>query len=611
MMESKRGQLKVREARIWGHLDEANLTRMMPIKSDGDGSDEELTLVDHGKARSAIVVGSRPALKTMAAARLLQDMLFRMTGAMLPVVGQLDRADGAPRLLVGPMAAVEAGVDIPHTYPENEQFVLRRVGSDIVIAGNDVSPDPKGEPDAVTAYSKVPGRGHDPVGFHGTMTAVCAFLEIHGARFYRWDDVAKYLVTPRQSSLRVASLNRTERPAFVRRSISARVDTYTPSRELWRIWNRIGGVHMAYTHNQLVPSETYRTHPEYFSLIDGKRVDPAASRKWQPCLSNTDVIRMASDLAAEEFQSSPSLLSYSLSARDNLGFCECSGCMAQPGNASNRWAAFANAVRADFDRRHSQFADRKFVFYAYWGLSSPPQNVKLSRGVQAMYIGDGCHAHTWQLPHEKCTNHRMLEKMAGWKAASPSEPVLIYDWYIPATGSGLNSQQWQKFPWFAYAKPFIDARFWQQQGAPVVNVEIDGVFDKLALHWVPYYMLARATWDPSLSADQMLQDMCATLYGTGSRTMIELFKLMESSLTEADVHTKTWRMPDPRAIYPIARRQEIAKLFEQASQQTEGDSMAHTRVRDVTMLWDAGWKTLENLKPPANDIEMYNPAVGR
>jgi hypothetical protein len=205
----------------------------------------------------------------------------------------------------------------------------------------------------------------------------------------------------------------------------------------------------------------------------------------------------------------------------------------------------------------------------------------------------------------------MLEKLAGWKAASPSEPVLIYDWYIPATGSGTNSLQWQNFPWFISAKPFTDARFWQQQGAPVVNVEIDGIFDKLALHWLPYYMVSRASWDPTLSADAMLEDLCGNLYGDASRTMMNAFRLLERSLTEADVHSRTWRLPDPNAVYPSDRRQEITGIFAQALQQTGSDSLAHARVMDVVTRWNDGWAALGKLKTPTRDVEMYNPAVGK
>ena len=360
-----------------------------------------------------------------------------------------------------------------------------------------------------------------------------------------------------------------------------------------------------------MPPALYPTHPEYFSLIQGKRVKPAPRVPWQPCISNPAVIRMASDQAAEQFSSRPGLRSYSLSPRDNTGFCECPACLAQRGNASDRWVAFANAVRRDFDRRHPEFADRKLIFYAYWALSAPPEQVKLVPGVQAMFIGDGCHAHPWQSPHDDCPNHRMLDKLAGWKAASLAEPVLIYDWYIPATGSGTNSLQWQNFPWYVSAKPFSDARFWQQQGSPVANVEIDGLFDKLSLHWLPYYMVARATWDPSLSGDQLLEDLCVTLYGGGSRSMAEFFKLMERSLTEADVHARTWRLPDPGAVYSADRRREIAGLLTRAVQQTGDDAMARARVMEVVSCWQAGWKALVTLKAPLKDVEMYNPSVGK
>jgi len=44
---------------------------------------------------------------------------------------------GVGRILLGPGAAKTVGVDIAQTYPGGERAVVKRVGKDIVIAGND------------------------------------------------------------------------------------------------------------------------------------------------------------------------------------------------------------------------------------------------------------------------------------------------------------------------------------------------------------------------------------------------------------------------------------------------------------------------------------------
>ena len=108
----------------------------------------------------------------------------------------------------------------------------------------------------------------------------------------------------------------------------------------------------------------------------------------------------------------------------------------------------------------------------------------------------------------------------------------------------------------------------------------------------------------------MLHDLCVTLYGDASETMGQVFKLMDRSLAEAEVHASTWRLPDPRAIYSQTRRCEIEQQLERATQQTVNDTKAHARVIEVVNRWSDGWRALENLKLPERTTEMYNPDVG-
>ncbi len=93
-------------------------------------------------------------------------------------------------------------------------------------------------------------------------------------------------------------------------------------------------------------------------------------------------------------------------------------------------------------------------------MSAPPERLKLAPGVQVM-LSAMLPRHTWDR-HTRMPEKKMLVKLGvGWRPHQPNR--LIYDWYIPATGS-VNEQawHWQNFPWFFSAKPFWDARFWQQ-----------------------------------------------------------------------------------------------------------------------------------------------------
>lgn len=631
---------RLREARVWGDLTDeaAPAARSGTVSSSGAMTFIGAGSTNNQKAQSFIVVSNTPSQKTMAAARLLQEMLYRMTSVRLPVVkvNDVSSRNDVSKFLVGQGAASSVGVTVPVTYPDNEMFVVRRVGGHLVLAGNDASPDTvNGDPDAMTAASSTnpinwtqPGNASDPVGFRGSMMAVCAFLETQGARFYRWDtrDSTKlpinrydkynpYFIVPTQATIGLAdgefegTLGATQTPGFKRRSLSAFVGTYTPDRELWRVWNRVGGLLMHYTHNDILedPEAAYAADPTWFCQIPfnsnttANRWNPATQSGWQLCTSNPDVINYAAQAAHAAFEESPSLMSYGLTARDNNNFCQCSVCRADPNwNRADRWVRFANAVRARMSVLYGSgyLGDRKLLFYSYDQLSSPPLYTNVASGVQAMYITDGCQSHIHNTTITSCPNYTEVRgELDDWQARSPSEPVHIYDWYIPWVMSGTASTDparlWQTMPWIRYGKAFRDAEWWQAQGAEVANVEITSSFANLAQGWLPVYFMARGQWAPQTSDadfEAMVTQLCNDLYGAGSADMRLAIRRLNALFNEADtIHGNIWKLPAPNDIVPLGDKTTIDGYFNDALSATAGDPAANARIHHLKDLWDDGW----------------------
>ncbi|OQA82316.1 MAG: Glycosyl hydrolases family 2, sugar binding domain [Lentisphaerae bacterium ADurb.Bin242] len=99
--------------------------------------------------------------------------------------------------------------------------------------------------------------------------------------------------------------------------------------ELWSRRNHIKNTtdYPAY-HNfyRIFPKDKYfKAHPEYFSLIKGKRKADAV--EGQICASNTEVIRIVAESAAAAFKNTPSLKGYSLTPNDNPYMCQCENCL--------------------------------------------------------------------------------------------------------------------------------------------------------------------------------------------------------------------------------------------------------------------------------------------
>lgn len=72
------------------------------------------------------------------------------------------------------------------------------------------------------------------------------------------------------------------------------------------------------------PSEFYDEHPEYYSLIDGKRIHERA----QLCLTNPDVLDIITERLKQAIKENPSNLIYSVSQNDWKNPCQCNKCQA-------------------------------------------------------------------------------------------------------------------------------------------------------------------------------------------------------------------------------------------------------------------------------------------
>jgi hypothetical protein len=526
--------------------------------------DGKLLFIQDGEVYAAIVIGSGASEKAQRAAQELRDFLQKMTGVRLSLIREGEDVPYERLIVVGQgKLARDAGVQPPQRYPGGEEYRLKVQGDHLFLIGNDAGD------------------------YDGTPMAVYHFLEMLGARCYRYDD-PKYLIIPKLSEVSVGvELDVVERPAFSSRSLWASADRgFEEARDLWWRWNRLGGEKLFTSHNEFIPRELFNEHPEYFAMIDGKRTNEG---EWQYCTTNPDVIRLAADAAAGFFRKNPDYRTYSLSPRDCGGFCQCPECKKldaiHGGNPAARWVIFANKVREELERRYPQYRDRHLIFYAYWYTKNPPLKIEGKEGTVAMLVGDGCHLHLWE--DVGCQrNVRWRALLSGWKSAM-AEPVAIYDWYIP----GISNRSWERFPWVAVTKPIFDQRFFLKNGVRWVYYETDHYQWCWAYRWVTYYIVARGMWSPKINPMQILLDICRNLYGKAWRTMFEYYKMLDEVTLHADVHGGTWKLPSPDLIYNDGLRRRADELLDEALAETEDDPdpLTRERVKDAVKVWREGW----------------------
>ncbi len=162
---------------------------------------------------------------------------------------------------------------------QDEQWVIKSVGSDIILNGG---------------------------GTRGALYAVYHFLEDY-CDIHWWSEYEEYI--PKASSLSISVLDAKGKPAFPYRDIYCyhETDNNHPGYVPFAIHNRLnragdrpvpielggsfnyGPPYHCHTQELYIsPKEYFKEHPEYFSLIKGKRV----AEHSQCCLTNPDVKRI-------------------------------------------------------------------------------------------------------------------------------------------------------------------------------------------------------------------------------------------------------------------------------------------------------------------------------
>ena len=226
-----------------------------------------ISLVKTGKRSGLIYLSPHASPSEKWAADQLSLFVEQMTGIRLPVTDQ------------GPISAAETAIAVGTSdvtdrlgirAPGGESCLLKTVGETLVIAG---------------------GRQR------GTMYGVFLFLERVGCRWFT-SDIARI---PKRQTLELAPIDEICSPAFEYREVFF---TEAQGKE-WSARNRLNGhfhqldasvggriQYMPFAHSfyELVPPDPYfRTHPEYFALVAGKRRGEMA----QLCLTNTEIVQLA------------------------------------------------------------------------------------------------------------------------------------------------------------------------------------------------------------------------------------------------------------------------------------------------------------------------------
>lgn len=493
-----------------------------------------------------IVVAADAAPAERHAARELRFHLERISGQRIDVVG----ASGSSkpfRIVVGKHPLVrELGVDMDCEALGSEGVRIRTVGPHLVLTGNP----------------------------RGTLYAVYVFLEEHlGCRWFTADCVT----WPMDGRIRVGDLDIAYVPPLEYRAscsygllaptFAARNRLNGPFGEAPRsaAWGgcreQYGGGH---TFGLLVPpAEYFKSHPEYFSEINGNR----CATRTQLCLTNRDVLRLVTRKVRRILRENPGLDMIWVSQNDHENYCTCPDCAAlaeREGSQSGPVLHFVNAV-ADAVAR--EFPDASLATLAYRYTRKPPRHARPRPNVIVYLCSIECE---FNRPLETAPfNRAFADDLRGWSRICSR----LYVWdYV------YNNRHFlQPFPDLEVLQPNI--RFFVRHNVKGV-LEQGNYFSRGGeLAELRTFLAAKLMWDPEYDVGRGIEEFLQAYYGDAAPFIRSyLDDVHRRAVSDPGFHMTIGSRPGAPFQAPAALAR-YGGLFERAEKSVRDDPVRRHRVR--------------------------------
>jgi len=502
------------------------------------GKRQNYELFSNGKSSYRIALGSNASESEKWAAKELQHWLKEISGAELPVQ-QLDQPYEGPQIIVGYNELIKAKTGAHAPADLDESFRYCNSGSDILIYGGKM---------------------------RGTMYGVMSYLENElGCRWY----TPEVSVIPKRKELTFSWLDQSEKPG-----IRVRNDFYFEAFDpTWAARNRMNGtlgfneskpqiggtenywaVHTFYP--LMPPAEFYANHPEYYSLIDGKRIYDHA----QLCLTNPDVLKIIIERIKKRMFDSPEYLIYDVSQNDWHNPCQCDKCQAivkKEGAESGLIIWFVNQVAEAVEK---EFPDKFIGTLAYQYTRTPPKSIHPRNNVVVRLCSiECCFAHDFKSCPQ---NKSFLEDLKRWSALAPH--LYIWDYVVNFSH---------------YVMPYPNFAVLQSNIQTLRDNNSIGIMEQAAYQSrggefseLKAYLISRLLWNPDCDVEKVISDFMYGYYGRAGKYIRQYFDLVQGRVSY-QTHIHLGLTPeDP--IFSDSFVSEACQIFEEALKVADNDEIA-------------------------------------
>ncbi|CAD5254307.1 MULTISPECIES: DUF4838 domain-containing protein [unclassified Imperialibacter] len=479
-----------------------------------NNSPEKIILADKGQTLYRIVVPSAATIDEQKAASVLQDYLLQISGAVLPII-EADRSRSRYEIVLGQNERLgELGINVNLNELGEDGFLIRTDSARLFITGGNEK---------------------------GTLYGVYTFLENYlGCRMYS----PKVKVVPKQATIVLDKIDDKQVPVIGFRDTHYRVTwdaEYIDWHKLdhnakggrpdWGMW--------VHTFNELVPPDVYYDeHPEYFAMVNGKRLPT------QLCLTNHEVLDIAIQNLRRKIAENPDAKYWSVSQNDNRNFCTCDNCRAiddREGSPSGSIIQFVNQV-AD------QFPEKMISTLAYEYGRAAPKTLIPRDNVNIMLCS--IEAFRDKPIETDTTSADFVKDVEDW--GKIAKDIIVWDYVIQF--NHLISP----FPNLHTLKPNI--QFFARNGVNALfeqgNREVGGEFAALRA-----YLISKLMWNPDEDVDALMNDFLQGVYGPASKPIRSYIDEMKEAMLASGQPLRIFGSPNEASTSYLSP--ELMKRYEQ------------------------------------------------
>ncbi|MEW6356035.1 MAG: DUF4838 domain-containing protein [Planctomycetota bacterium] len=453
----------------------------IPGRETFGGAQQQYVFFANGKPLCRLVLPAKPEPEEREAAELIRNTFRDMGGGEAAIVNDPAGAFDGVEIHVGPTEFAKGLVLLPKGM-DLDGFAIRPhdAGHLVLLGGRPVS----------------------------TFYAAAEFLERYAGALWVWP--GEYgTVTPKTDRFEATVREQVSEPAFAARQYSGMGKA---KMAYHRIHQTARELRSSFHHNvwTVLKEDMYATHPEYFSLVDGKRRQPTKDKSnWQACTTNPEVIRIFLEAAKRQFKERPWNRAFSVSQNDGYGFCECDKCRALdvPGQegVSDRYFTFLNAVA---DGVRDEYPDKLIACFAYSqkGTASVPVHVKLRPNTLIYAVVPTLADH-----------HKTIVE---WSKAAPN--LGAYFWLHGKAVPKFYPHRWAEY-----------LRFLRRYNVREVYAEVYQDWDVRMASWAldgpRVWITSKLLWNPDANIDELMERFCRRFYGPAWEPMLRYYRQCEKA----------------------------------------------------------------------------------